>query len=118
MGITSTRELDGEGRLVLHSSTEAISMKGQDAVLAVDETVNLAIKGSTGRLAISDGGSSSNYNFHVLIGTNVVVKGSGAAVFTAVKDTADSINVYEESGEVVVQNKTGAEVSLNIKAYI
>lgn len=40
------------------------------------------------------------------------------ANFTATKDNDGTINVYYESGEIVVQNESGGAVDIRVKAFV
>jgi len=39
----------------------------------------------------------------------------GSSDFSLTKDTGSKINIYVESGELKIQNKTGADISINLR---
>jgi len=62
---------------------------------------------------------SSIFTIHNVSGTGTSTKLVGEAVFTATKDTASSVNVYYDAtaGAVQIQNLTGGDADITVKAY-
>lgn len=122
MSAIHTKALDASGAEALVPQTQAVSMEGQkEAELAVDGTfIVIAGKYGTGRLVVTDETNSESavFSLHQASGVPVTAKSYGSAAINATKDNASTINVYVESGEVVVQNKLAASADINVKAYI
>jgi len=77
-----------------------------------------SIDAKAGTIIVDEGSNSANINIINTADTVTTVKENGPALFTITKDTAASINVYIENGVVNVQNLTGAEITVTVKAVV
>ena len=120
MSAIHTKFIDASGAEALVAQTEAISMEGQKETMAVDGVSIIIASQGTGQLVVTDETNSQSavFNLHQLAGVPVIAKAYGSAAINAAKDNATTVNVYVEAGVVYVQNKTVAEASVNVKAYI
>lgn len=104
-----------------HAEGEAVGvlLAGKTATLADAAVVASAIDATTGILLVEDttNGNSAVVSVHNAAGTPTLTKVNGVAGIAVAKDTATSINVYIEDGVIKVQNSTGAELDIVIKAY-
>jgi hypothetical protein len=83
--------------------------------IADDAVYSSGVTDLTGYATFVAGGDSCIIPFHkhnagLVAGTKV-----GSADFSTTKDTASKINVYVESGELKIQNKSGASITLSVR---
>jgi formylmethanofuran dehydrogenase subunit E len=80
--------------------------------LVPDGVLKTSIIGNLGILIVSD---CTNSKVALLrIEGNTVVSVSANAIFSITKDTASKLNVYWETDQIKVQNKTSANVTLKV----
>ena len=83
--------------------------------VAVDAVYETKVTDFTGYATFVAGDDSCMIPFHkhnagLVAGTKI-----GSADFSTTKGTASKINVYVESGELKIQNKTAAAISLSVR---
>jgi hypothetical protein len=84
----------------------------EKTALANNEVLNTSIGMNRGLLIVAD---MTNQKVILLrIEGSTMVSVSGNAIFTITKDTASKINVYWETDQVKVQNKTGGILGIKV----
>ena len=83
--------------------------------IAVDAVYETKVTDFTGYATFVAGNDSCMIPFHknnagLVAGTKI-----GSADFNTTKGTASKINVYVESGELKIQNKTASSISLSVR---
>lgn len=118
MSAITTKAKDQEGNEVLLANTQAISMVGKDFTIADDGVQTYFIAKETGTVVVSTGDDSAVFNIHVAADTSVIAKAFGSADITVTEDNDTTLNVYFDSGVFTIQNLTGGELEVNVKANI
>lgn len=94
---------------------EAVDGINPAVKIADDAVYETGVTDFTGFAKFVAGDDSCMIPFHkhnagLVAGTKI-----GSADFSTTKDTASKINIYIESGELKIQNKTGAEISISLR---
>lgn len=104
-----------------HAEAEAVGilLAGKQATLADAAVAVSELDTTTGIVLVEDttNGDSAVISVHNAGGTPALGKVAGVAGIAVAKDTASSVNVYIEDGVIKVQNSTGAEIDVVLKAY-
>lgn len=110
----------GEGGARYASAeVEGVLTSGKDATIAAAAVATSDLDITTGLITVEDttNGKSAVISAHNAAGTTTLSILNGDAIFSVAEATASKINVYVEAGVVKVQNNTGAEIDVNVKAY-
>ena len=83
--------------------------------IAVDAVYETKVTDFTGYATFVAGDDSCMIPFHKDNGTFTIGAKIGSAVFNTAEDNNTTINVYVESGELKIQNKTAAAISLSVR---
>jgi len=76
------------------------------------------IAAKAGKIIVDEGSNSANIDIINTADTVTTVKENGPALITITKDNASTINIYVENDVVNVQNLTGAEITVTVKAVV
>lgn len=96
-----------------YDAVDGINPAVEIAVNAVYET---GVTDFTGYATFVAGKDSCMIPFHKLDGTGLVAGTKiGSADFSTTKDNSLTINVYVDGGELKIQNKTAADISLSVR---
>jgi hypothetical protein len=117
---THAKNLDQTGRSAFVVEHEVVETKGNVSGTLADAGVFDAGPASTGVVTVEEtvNGNSGTFDVINTAGTLSTVKRNGPVLFTHTKDTAASINVYVENGNLQVQNLTGADINVTVKSYV
>jgi len=83
--------------------------------IADDAVYSSGVTDLTGYATFVAGDDSCIIPFHKHNAALVAGTKIGSADFSTTKDTASKINVYVESGQFKIQNKTGANITLSVR---
>ena len=87
-----------------------------EVAIAVDAVYDTGVTDFTGYATFVAGNDSCMIPFHKVDGTGLVASTKiGSSTFNGTKDNSLTINVYVESGELKIQNKTAAAISLSVR---
>jgi len=83
--------------------------------IAVDDVYETGVTDFTGYATFVAGDDSCMIPFYIYNAGLVAGTKIGSATFNTSKDNSSTINIYVESGELKIQNKTSAEISISLR---
>lgn len=86
-------------------------------VIASTETLDTGIDAFTGNMSVSIGDDSGIATCYVTAGVQVVGSVTGGAEFSDTEDNASTLNIYVDGGNIILQNLTGADVTVSARLF-